>query len=60
MTDPKLSMPQMGLTLRENGDVVLESRHDGELVGEFNISKVMANWIRRIMNRDKKPELRSV
>lgn len=56
----KLPMPNVGLAMRENGDVTIESRLEGQIVGEFNLSAVMKNWLRKVLDRRERPELKSV
>lgn len=55
----KLPLPSPQPVLRENGDAVVELRQDGELVGELNFTKIIANWF-SILAGDRKRHLKSV
>lgn len=43
MSKEQFKMPEPKAVLR-NGDALLEMHHDGEVVGEFNFSKVLRKW----------------
>jgi hypothetical protein len=43
MSKDQFKMPEPKAVLR-NGDALLEMHHEGEVVGEFNFSKVLRKW----------------
>lgn len=42
--DIDLQLPTIQPVVRPDGDSVVELRQNGELVGEVNFSKIIANW----------------
>ncbi len=43
MSKQQFAMPEPRPAVRD-GEAVVEFTHNGEVVGEFNISKVIKNW----------------
>jgi hypothetical protein len=44
LPSPNLNLPHAAPVVRANGDSVLELTQNGELVGEVNFTKIIANW----------------
>jgi hypothetical protein len=61
MKQPELAMPTAAAVVRENGDAVVEVRHDGALVGELNFSKIFRRWAEQLgFLKRPAPDLKSV
>lgn len=56
----KLDLPQATPTIRQNGDVVLEITHYGQVVGGFNVTRVLGNWFQRMGWLQPKPQAPAV
>lgn len=48
VTQKALAIPTAAAVVREDGDAVVEVRHDGQLVGELNFSKIFRSWFQQL------------